>query len=262
MQPILTSKTKRIESIDILRGLVMVIMALDHVRDYFNTSGDPLDMATTTPFLFFTRWITHFCAPVFVFLSGTSVYLQSQRKTKKVLQSFLIKRGLWLIFIEIVVISFAWTFNPHYNLIIFQVIWAIGISMVLLGLLVRLPFNVILIVGLIIVLGHNLLDIPESSPGFAPGFWWDLTHHGFFALYPITQNHTLVILYPFIPWTGLMMLGYCSGVFFSQKYSAQRREKILNSIGVGLIVLFIAVRFINVYGNPEPWSVQKNGTLP
>jgi uncharacterized membrane protein len=259
MQPTLTSKTKRIESIDILRGLVMVIMALDHVRDYFHTSGDPLDMATTTPFLFFTRWITHFCAPVFVFLSGTSVYLQSQRKTKKVLQSFLIKRGLWLIFIEIVVISFAWTFNPHYNLIILQVIWAIGISMVLLGLLIRLPFNVILIVGLIIVFGHNLLDIPESLPGFAPGFWWDLTHHGFFALYPITQNHTLVILYPFIPWTGLMMLGYCSGVFFSQKYSAQRREKILNSIGVGLIVLFIALRFINVYGNPEPWSVQKNG---
>ena len=258
MQPILTSKEKRIESIDILRGVVMVIMALDHVRDYFHTSGDPLDMATTTPFLFFTRWITHFCAPVFVFLSGTSIYLQSIRKPKKVLQSFLIKRGLWLIFVEIVIISFAWTFNPHYNVVIFQVIWAIGISMVLLGLIVRLPFNVILIAGLIIVFGHNLLDIPERAPGFAAGFWWDLMHHGFFTLYPITPNHTLVLLYPFVPWTGLMMLGYCSGIFFSQKYSVQQRRKILNRIGIGLIVLFIAVRFTNVYGNPEPWSMQKN----
>ncbi len=251
--------TKRIESIDILRGLVMVIMALDHARDYFHTSGDPLDLATTTPFLFFTRWITHFCAPIFVFLSGTSVYLQSLRKTKNVLQSFLIKRGLWLIFVEIAVISFAWTFNPHYNLIIFQVIWAIGISMVLLGLMVRLPFNVILTTGLIIVFAHNLLDIPESAPGFHAGFWWDLLHHGFFALYPIAHNHTLVILYPFVPWTGLMMIGYCTGIFFSQKYSVSQRRKILNRIGIGLIALFIVVRYINVYGNPEPWSIQKNG---
>jgi len=259
MQPIVTSKTRRIESIDVLRGLVMVIMALDHVRDYFYPSGDPLDLATTTPVLFFTRWITHFCAPVFVFLSGTSIYLQSLRKTKKVLQFFLIKRGLWLIFIEIVVISFAWTFNPHYNIIIFQVIWAIGISMVLLGLLVRLPFNVILITGLIIVFGHNLLDIPESTPGFEAGFWWNLLHHGFFAAYPISQSHVLLIIYPFMPWVGLMMLGYCSGVFFSQKSTVEQRRKILNRVGTGLIVLFIALRFTNWYGNPEPWHVQKNG---
>ncbi len=258
MQSSLTAKTKRIESIDILRGIVMVIMALDHARDYFHTSDSPLNLATTTPFLFFTRWITHYCAPIFVFLSGTSIYLQSLRKTKKVLQSFLIKRGLWLIFVEIAFITFAWTFNPNYNLIIFQVIWAIGISMVLLGLLVRLPFNVILIIGLIIVFGHNLLDIPESAPGFNAGFWWNLLHHGFFARYPITQDHTLVILYPFVPWTGLMILGYCTGVFFSQKYSVEQRGKILNGIGIGLILLFIAIRFINVYGNPELWSTQKN----
>ncbi|HEU5053648.1 MAG TPA: heparan-alpha-glucosaminide N-acetyltransferase domain-containing protein [Hanamia sp.] len=259
MQPTTASKTKRIDSIDVLRGLVMVIMALDHVRDYFHQSANPLDLATTTPFLFFTRWITHFCAPVFVFLSGTSIYLQSLRKTKKVLQSFLIKRGLWLIFIEIVVISFAWTFNPHYHIIILQVIWAIGISMVLLGLLVRLPFNVILVIGFIIVFGHNLLDIPESAPGFVPGFWWDLLHHGFFARYPIGQSHVLMILYPFVPWVGLMMLGYCTGIFFSPKFTVSQRRKILNRIGIGLIVLFIIVRFINVYGDPEPWHTQKNG---
>ena len=217
-----------------------------------------LDLATTTTFLFFTRWITHFCAPIFVFLSGTSIYLQSLRKTKKTLQSFLIKRGLWLIFVETFIISFAWTFNPHYNLIIFQVIWAIGISMVCLGLLIRLPFNVILSIGLIIVLGHNLLDFPEAAPGFKAGFWWDLFHHGFFAIYPITSNHSLVILYPFVPWTGLMMLGYCTGKFFSSKYSVEQRRKILMRIGVALILFFIALRFTNVYGNPEPWSSQKN----
>ena len=259
MQLIVPAKSARIESIDVLRGIVMVIMALDHVRDYFHQSGDPLDLATTTPLLFFTRWITHFCAPVFVFLSGTSIYLQSLRKTKKVLQSFLIKRGLWLILIEIVVISFAWTFNPHYNIIVFQVIWAIGISMVLLGLLIRLPLNVILITGLIIVFGHNLLDIPESAPGFKAGFWWDLLHHGFFAAYPISQSHVLLILYPFVPWVGLMMMGYCSGVFFSQKFTVGQRRKTLNRVGIGLIVLFIALRFTNGYGNPQQWHIQKNG---
>ena len=259
MQATVASKTRRIDSIDVLRGLVMVIMALDHVRDYFHQSANPLDLSTTTPFLFLTRWITHFCAPVFVFLSGTSIYLQSLRKTKKVLQFFLIKRGLWLIFIEIVVISFAWTFNPHFQIIILQVIWAIGISMVLLGLLVRLPFKVILVIGFLIVFGHNLLDMPESAPGFVPGFWWDLLHHGFFARYPIGQSHVLLILYPFLPWVGLMMLGYCTGVFFSPKFTAGQRRKILNLTGIGLIVLFIVVRFINVYGNPQPWHTQKNG---
>jgi uncharacterized membrane protein len=168
------------------------------------------------------------------------------------------KAGLWLIFVEVIVISFAWTFNPGYNLIILQVIWAIGISMVLLGLLILLPFNFILITGLIIVLGHNLLDIPESAAGFKAGFWWDLMHHGFFALYPISSNHVVAIIYPFVPWTGLMMLGYCTGLFFSPKYSVQHRGKILNRIGMGLILLFIVVRSINVYGNPEEWSIQKN----
>ena len=252
-------KTKtRIESIDILRGIVMVIMALDHSRDYFHATADPLDLQTTTTFLFFTRWITHFCAPIFVFLSGTSIYLQGLRKTKSTLQSFLIKRGLWLIFIETVIITFAWTFNPHYNFIIFQVIWAIGISMVLLGLLMKLPFNLILGLGLIIVFGHNLLDYPEAARGFKAGFWWDLFHHGFFAVYPITQNHFLIILYPFVPWTGLMLLGYCTGKFFSSKYTSDRRKRILNRIGISVILFFIVLRFTNVYGNPAPWTSQKN----
>ena len=174
MQQSLTS-SKRIESIDIIRGLAMVIMALDHVRDYVHigaNTDDPLNLATTSPALYFTRWITHFCAPIFVFLSGTSVYLQSLRKSKKELGIFLLKRGLWLIIAEWTIIAFAWTFNTNFNIIPFQVIWAIGISMFILGLLVlaRLPYRIILILGILIVGGHNLLDIPESKPGFEAGF--------------------------------------------------------------------------------------------
>lgn len=262
MQPSLSATAKRIDSIDILRGIVMVIMALDHVRDYFHVQANldnPLNLATTTPLLYFTRWITHFCAPIFVFLSGVSIYLQSLRKTKKELAGFLIKRGLWLILLEVVIISFAWSFNPHYNFLFFQVIWAIGISMVILGLLIWLPFNLILVLGLIIVFGHNLLDIPESGKDFKPGFWLDLLHSSRFAMYQYVDNHRLFIAYPFLPWTGLMMLGYCTGIYFSPKFTADKRRKILTRIGFALIILFIVVRAVNVYGDPVPWSEQKNG---
>ncbi len=261
MQPTLTTSTKRIESIDIVRGIAMIIMALDHVRDMFHihaNTDDPLNLATTTPALFFTRFITHYCAPTFVFLSGTSIYLQSLRKTKKELSSFLLKRGLWLIFVEWFIIAFAWTFNPTYSLIPFQVIWAIGISMVILAFVVRLPFRAVLALGLLIVLGHNLLDIPEATPGFKAGFWWDLLHHGAFVVYPFAPHHAAYIAYPFLPWTGLMMLGYCTGIFFTPKFSAPQRQKIFTGIGISLIFLFVVIRFINVYGDPFKWSSQKN----
>ena len=164
----------RIDSIDVLRGIVMVIMALDHVRDFFHKvvveggeelATGPTDLATTTPILFFTRWITHFCAPIFVFLAGTSAFLIGLKKSKKELSGFLIKRGIWLLIVEVVIITLAWTFNPLYNVIILQVIWAIGISLIILGLLVYLPFNVIFIIGFVIVFGHNLLDYPDYQPG-------------------------------------------------------------------------------------------------
>jgi uncharacterized membrane protein len=262
MQPSLTASQKRIESIDLLRGIVMVLMALDHTRDYFHIAAntdDPLNLATTTPILFFTRWITHFCAPIFVFLSGTSIYLQSLRKTKKELSGFLIKRGLWLIMAELVIISMAWSFNPFYNAIPLQVIWAIGISMVILGFAIKLPFKVVLVIGLLVVLGHNLLDITEAAPGFKAGFWWDLLHHGHFAPYEFAPNHFVLIVYPFIPWTGLMMLGYCVGIFFTPAFSMQQRKKIFTRLGIALVLLFVLVRFINIYGDPEAWTTQKNG---
>lgn len=261
MQKPLTAN-KRIESIDILRGLAMVIMALDHTRDFFHIAAnidDPLNLATTTPILYFTRWVTHFCAPIFVFLSGTSIYLQSLRKTKNELSAFLIKRGLWLIFVEWFIISLAWTFNPFYNLIPFQVIWTIGISMVILGFAIRLPFKVILMLGLMIVFGHNLLDIPEAAPGFKAGFWWDLLHHGFFATYEFLPGHFALIIYPFLPWTGLMMLGYCAGSYFTQKTTVAMRNEILTRLGIGLILFFVVVRYLNIYGDPVTWSSQKTG---
>jgi len=252
---------KRIESIDILRGIAMVIMALDHVRDYFHIeafTGDPLDLNTTTPLLFFTRWITHFCAPVFVFLSGTSIYLQSLRKTKSELSLFLIKRGLWLVFAEVCIVTLGWTFNPFYNVLILQVIWTIGISMVILGLLIRLPYHFILILGLIIILGHNILDFPESSPDFSAGFLWDLFHHGHFIPYAYAPNHVLLIVYPFLPWTGLMMVGYCVGIYFTSKYTAEQRNKTFKLLGFGMLGLFIVLRYVNLYGDPHDWTVQKD----
>ncbi len=255
-------KPTRVESIDIIRGLAMVIMTLDHVRDYFHITAnldDPLNLDTTTPLLFVTRWVTHFCAPIFVFLSGTSIYLQSLRKTKKELSAFLVKRGLWLIFAECVIIAFAWTFLPGLNVIPLQVIWAIGISMVLLGLIIHLPFKLILLLGLLIVFGHNLLDIPESDPGFKPGFWWDLFHSGYFKSYKYAPDHAVLMVYPFVAWTGLMMLGYCAGILYTTAFTQKQRIKILWLTGVALLLLFVVVRMLNVYGDPYPWQLQKTG---
>ena len=260
MQQALNSTKKRIESVDILRGIVMVIMALDHTRDFFHVAANtsnPLAIPSVSPILFFTRWVTHFCAPSFVFLSGLSIYLQSFRKTKKELSSFLIKRGIWLVLAEVILLSFIFTFNPLYNIIFLEVIWAIGISMIILGLLIYLPFNVIFTLGLLIVLGHNLLDIPEASPDFKPGFWYGVLHRPG-AVLPFAPGRILIVLYPFLPWTGLMILGYCTGTFFSSKYNAGERKKILARTGIFVILFFIVVRFINVYGNPLPWKSQHN----
>jgi uncharacterized membrane protein len=254
----------RIESIDIVRGIAMVLMALDHVRDFFHIGAnmdDPMNLETTHALLYFTRWITHFCAPIFIFLSGTSIYLQSLRKTKKELGIFLIKRGLVLIAFEWTLIAFGWTFNPHYNLIALQVIWAIGISMVVMGLLMlaRLPYIGFFILGAVIVGLHNLLDIPESVPGFKADFFWDLLHHGGFTLYAFAPHHYAMLVYPFPAWTGVMMLGYCCGILFTSSYTPQRRRKILTGIGSGLIVFLIILRFTNIYGDPVDWTIQKNG---
>jgi uncharacterized membrane protein len=248
----------RIESIDLLRGFVMIVMALDHVRDFFHITSwtdDPLNMATTTPALFLTRWITHFCAPVFVFLAGTSGWFQHQRKSTKELSRFLITRGLWLVLVEVLIINFAFSFDPNYSFIGLQTIWSIGISMIILGLAIWLPFPIILALGLLIVLGHNSLDFYEARHVPPYGFIYSLLHHQ--GGFPLWGNHVLFIMYPFLPWAGLMMLGYCFGKLFTS-YSGAQRARVLTLLGTGIILFFIALRTINIYGNPEPWTVQKN----
>jgi uncharacterized membrane protein len=256
----------RVQSIDILRGLVMIIMALDHVRDFFHIGAfqaDPVDPATSTPMLYATRWITHLCAPTFVFLAGTSSYIVGLRKSKGELSSFLIKRGLWLILVEVLIISLALSFNPLYNVLFLQVIWAIGSSMVILGLLVRLPLKLIFLIGLLIVLGHNLLDYPEAARAARQqplGFWWDLLHGARFAIYPYAPNHVAAIIYPFLPWTGIMLIGYSTGKLFEAGMAVERRRKILTYAGLGLITLFFLLRLINAYGDPVPWIAQANTT--
>ncbi|HVM89164.1 MAG TPA: heparan-alpha-glucosaminide N-acetyltransferase domain-containing protein [Puia sp.] len=249
----------RVTSIDLLRGIVMVIMALDHVRDFFHVSAsvsDPTNMETTTPTLFFTRWITHFCAPTFVFLAGTSAYLSGTKKTTTELGSFLRKRGLWLILIEIALMSLIFTFNPLYNVIILQVIWSIGVSMILLSFLIRLPISVILVTGLLIISLHNLLDYPEAARNGDVGFVWSLFHRqGFF---PYTSDHFLFIFYPFMPWFGIMCCGYCFGSLYKKDFPAEKRKKILLQLGLGIILLFVVVRFINIYGDRAPWGHQRN----
>ena len=264
------SMRQRVQSIDVLRGIVMVVMALDHTRDYFhkvvNNAGgalalDPTNMETTTPILFFTRWITHFCAPIFVFLAGTSAYLMSRKKTIPELRAFMIKRGIWLVIVEVVIITFAWTFNPFYNIIILQVIWAIGISMILLGLVISLPVNTIIAIGAIIILGHNLLDIPSIADSLKGHFISDLVFDAEFAYYNLTPTHGIMVAYAFLPWTGLMLLGYGFGQLYQPGYDPVKRQRLLIKLGAAICLFFIVLRLINIYGDPHPWSVQPRGNI-
>jgi uncharacterized membrane protein len=261
----LAGSKQRIQSIDLLRGIVIVIMALDHVRDFFHIEGasdSPTNLATTTPLLFFTRWITHFCAPTFVFLAGTSAFLQGMRKPKKELSLFLIKRGLWLVLMELVIVTLGITFDPAYHIFVLQVIWAIGASMIILGLLVRFPYPVILMYGLLIVFFHNLADVPEKVNGGPVGFWWNLIHGNFyfFQFAVDVPNRGALIVYAFVPWSGVMALGYCFGKLFHRDVDAAYRKKALLYIGSGLILLFLILRGFNNYGDPVPWSSQSRGT--
>lgn len=259
MEPTLNLTKKRITSIDLLRGLVMIIMALDHVRDYFHEGAfmyDPLDLSKTSTALFFTRWITHFCAPVFMFLAGTSAFISGQKKSKKELSLFLLTRGLWLIFLELTLIGFEWNFDVTFSNIYFIVIWALGISMIFLAGLIHLPFKLIFVIGVAFVAGHNLLDSINITGNNLAAFGWALLHKQNFFTW---HGKNILVGYPVLPWIGVMALGYCLGSLYSFGYSIEKRKKTLLSIGIGAILLFIVVRFINIYGDPSPWSQQQSG---
>jgi len=253
----------RIESIDILRGLIMLIMAIDHTRDFFIHSGadNPLNLATTTPIYFFTRWITHYCAPNFVFLSGISAYLAGTRRSKTEFTSFLIKRGLWLIVFEVVFLTFALTLDPMYNIIVLQVIWVIGFSMILLAFLVRAPLAVIGVIGAIIFFGHNILDLVTLPKTGAASVLITMFFTAAGSVIPLGKSHILLDLYAVIPWTGVMLLGYVFGSLYKSSFDPQKRKCILLVTGCSFILVFLVLRFINVYGDPAPWSIQKTATL-
>ena len=260
----------RLDSIDLLRGIVMVIMMLDHTRDFVHNAVfqfDPSDLSRTNAALFFTRWITHFCAPVFVFLAGTGAYLQFLRgKSKRELSKFLVTRGLWLIVLEVTVVKFGVFFNFDYRFLGFlQVIWVIGVSMIILAALIHFPLKVVGAFGLLMIFLHNLLDGftveswhgPESPiPGTLEKLWMVL--HQPFQAFPVLPvlSPVVFVVYPLIPWVGVMAVGYAFGAFY--KLDAQRRRRLFLIIGGVATGLFIVIRAINVYGDPSGWSPEKN----
>ncbi|WP_207515864.1 DUF1624 domain-containing protein [Longitalea luteola] len=246
--------SKRIYSIDLLRGTVMIIMALDHVRDYFHADAfvyDPTDLSRTDVPLFFTRWITHFCAPVFTFLAGTSAFLNGVKRTRKEMSFFLFTRGLWLVIAEILIVTFGWTFNPQFPVLILQVIWAIGISMMVLSVMIYLPLRIILITGLVLIGAHNLLDGADKAD--PSSFLLSFLHHQHF--FP-GEPFSVMLGYPILPWIGIMLTGYVFGQLYLPTVDAAKRRKSLIWLGLGAIALFIVIRFVNAYGDPHHWSTQ------
>lgn len=249
---------KRVLSIDITRGLVMIIMAIDHIRDLMHNASltlNPLDLSTTTPSIFFTRWITHLCAPTFVFLSGVSAYLSYKRKNDyKYSRNFLLSRGLWLILLEFTVITFAVWWDIHFRFFLFQVIAAIGFGFIILSFLLKLNLRTILIIGLAIIFSHDLVSIILSShPSAMTSVLSPLFN--FSVLFP-TKNTTLLMGYPIIPWLGIMFTGFGAGKLFET--DIKLRKQYFIKLGIASLLLFILLRFINIYGDPLPWSVQKN----
>lgn len=242
---------KRIESIDLLKGLVMVVMALDHVRDYFHYSAfffDPNDPAQTTWPIFITRFITNFCAPAFSFLAGLSAFMVGKRKAPAALSAFLFKRGLWLVFVEVVIVTFGWKFDIQFRHIGLQTIWSLGVSMMVLAGLIHLPKTIILLFSCIIIFGHNLLD----NIHFDGSMLWSMLHER--RPFKISEGLTVNFAYSLIPWIAVMSLGYCFGSLYDSSFGAVKRRKILNGLGAGSLLLFIILSAINKYGDLEGWK--------
>ena len=245
------NQTKRIKSLDLLKGLVIIFMALDHTRDYFHAQSflfDPTDPEKTHFVLFFTRWITHYCAPAFSLLAGISAFLVGMRKSKRELSSFLLKRGLWLIFIEFTVVIFGWNFNISFSSFGLLVIWSLGISMIFLAAIIHLPMKSILILSLLLIFGHNLLD----KVSFDHNLLWAVIHER--GKFDIFNGIRLRVVYPIVPWIGVMSLGYYLGKFYDKTVEARKRQQLFIVIGLSAILLFLIVRSINLYGNPKNWE--------
>ncbi len=238
---------KRILSIDIVRGAVMVLMAIDHVRVY---AGVPAGGPTAA--VFFTRWVTHFCAPVFVLLAGTSAYLYGRKVASRgSLAKFLVLRGLWLVLLELTVLRFAWTFNFDYaNFTFAGVIWVIGWSMVVLGALVFLPASIVGAIGVAIIVGHNALA-PVVGAIESPSWFLRILYAGWrFEVPPL--GWSVIVLYTLIPWVGVMAAGHGFGAVLER--SPEKRRRVCLTIGIAAVVLFVVLRATGVYGDPRPWD--------
>jgi uncharacterized membrane protein len=248
-----TSRRERIDVVDVVRGIIMILMALDHTRDYFGDAGaSPTNLATTTVALFFTRWVTHFCAPTFFLLTGTGAYLSRRRRSTGDLSRFLVTRGLWLIVLEVTVTRFLWQFNVDYQVTLLNVLWALGWAMIVLGALVHLPVRAIGAFGVVLIAAHNLFDrVQAAALGALAPLWTFLHAPGFLVPGP---PHTLFVAYPIIPWIGVSAVGYALGALWD--WPAERRRAMLLRLGVGSIVAFAVLRGFNIYGDPAPWTQQ------
>ena len=254
---------KRIASIDIARGLVMVIMALDHTRDFLDSwsrTNSPTNLAVTTPLFFFTRWITHFCAPAFVFLAGTSIAIQLARSADRdTTRRWLLHRGLILIAVELTIMSFGFSFDPKFRVFIFEVIGTIGAGMILLSLLSRLSIRWLLPITALIFFGHDLLPFPPPMAMSAPNSSLTLPILKALAWAPgsfqVTPNLLILIAYPILPWLGIMLTGFITARWFERP--APERKRLFLRTGLITLGLFIILRLINTYGDPDPWSAQK-----
>lgn len=248
----------RIQSVDFLKGLVIVLMALDHVRAYFHYDYfyfDPTDIDQTNFWIFFTRFITHFCAPVFVFLAGTSAFFVEQKIGKNAVSKWLLKRGLWLIFVEIIIISFGWRFQFNFDAIIFQVIWLLGASMLFLALFIHFPKRFMIPLCLLVIFGHNTFD---GFTGGQLGDFWKLLHIE--GPIQLTENSSIYNAYPLIPWIFVMPLGYYLGILYKPGYDAVKRHHILIRTGISAIAIFFVLRFVNIYGDLVPWTSYEDFT--
>jgi len=249
--------SKRIASIDVMRGLVMLLMTVDHVRETFflqHQVSDPMDPAATDPALFFTRLAAHFCAPMFVFLTGLSAWLYAHPPGgTRDATGFLVKRGLLLVGLEIVAVNFAWTGTLTPSIVYLQVIWAIGLSMLALALLHRLPLRILALLGALVVAGHNALAFVAFEPGsVASAVWTILEQRGFLLLEPVC----IKVSYPALAWVGVILLGYACGPLYAPSAAPAWRRRWLAMAGMAGLALLIVLRSINVYGEPLPWTAQ------
>ncbi len=250
----------RLDSVDALRGLVMIIMALDHVRDFFHVGAmtfQPDDLTKTTAALFLTRWVTHICAPVFMFTAGIGAYFFGSRpgRSKAILSRFLLTRGLWLMFLEFTALHFGYFLNFTSGPWLLSILWVIGLSMVVLSLLVHLPVRVLATLSVLVIVGHNAADGVRAAAfgSFAP--LWNLLHQP--GVIPIGKE-AFIVAYPLIPWVAVMATGYCFGPVL-QRETADRRRFMLR-VGLGIIAAFVILRALNLYGDPRAWSTQVPGT--